>query len=126
MFLWVVLRQSAPDPPICLLGVSELARGVLTRKNYMVVNTQPKCFAFFQPNSFLELHLLCTFQPEMYLRTWKRRVRFSSKLYFRLFLCNVLMCTHRNPQSCCGQYWYERIGNFCSFLLMVFSPFLVL
>ena len=30
-----------------------------------VVNTRPKCFAFFPPNFVVALHLLCAFQPEM-------------------------------------------------------------
>ena len=43
----------------------------------------------FPPNFVVALHLLCSFQPEMYLRTWEGSVRFSCKLYFRSFQCKI-------------------------------------
>ena len=90
------------------------------------VNTRPKCFAFFPPNFVVALHLLCAFQPEMCLRTWEGSVRFSCNLYFRFFQCIFLIYVYnRLSQHCFGQCWYQSIRNFCSFTLMVFSPFFV-
>ena len=60
-----------------------------------VVNTRPKCFAFFPPFIFVALHLLGAFQPEMCLRTLEGSVRFSCNLYFRFFQCIFLIYVYK-------------------------------
>ena len=70
-----------------------------------VVNTRPKCFAFFPPNSVVALHLLCAFQPEMCLRTWEGSVRFSCNLYSRFFQCKILIYVHPQKTTIPALFW---------------------
>ena len=70
-----------------------------------VVNTRPKCVAFFPPNLVVALHLLCAFQPEMCLRTSERSVRFSCNLYPRLFQCKILIYVHPQKTTIPALFW---------------------
>ena len=70
-----------------------------------VVNTRPKCFAFFPPNFVVALHLLCAFQPEMRLRTWEGSVRFSCNLYFRFFQCILLIYVYKLKSAISALFW---------------------
>ena len=70
-----------------------------------VVNTRPKCFAFFPPNFVVALHLLCAFQSEMCLRTREGSVRLSCNLYFRFFQCISLIYVYKLKSAISALFW---------------------
>ena len=89
---------------------------MFTRENYVVVTTRPKCFASFAPNFLVALHPLCTFQPEVYLKTGEGSVRFSYNLYVPFSQCKILIDVYIVKLANSALFWRVLVPVIQSFL----------